>query len=134
MYNHKLILTNQMFEAGKTIPANTSADASTAGRAGGTKSRLAVTVTAATATSIDIGKQFILTLKECATETGTFVTPGAAPSMTVTYAAATDFAVGERIASLVLPENIGKWVKARVATNDAAATGTLNIFLEYLGA
>ncbi|MBT7082065.1 MAG: hypothetical protein HN929_11495 [Chloroflexi bacterium] len=132
MYKHKLLFDNQMFETGMTVPV-TATEASTGLRAGGTRSRIAVTVLAATEVKIADAKKFTISLKECATETGTFAAPAASSSMVTTMSAATTYAVGDRISSLVLPENIGKWVKAVITTDDTAPTGKIDVFLEYLG-
>jgi hypothetical protein len=138
MFNHKLIFENQMFKAGMTIPANAKTDAPTAVRVGGIPNRLAVTVVTKTETKITAAKKITITLTECDTEAGSFAAPTANPSMVVTMSATTPpaqtiYAIGDRIASLVLPENIGKWVKASITTDDTGATGTIDVFLEYLG-
>jgi len=136
MYKHKLIFENQMFEDGTTVPANTSTTIgdTTALRVDGTRSRMAVTVLAKTTVAIADTKTLTISLKECATEDGTFAAPTPdSHSVVITMSGATAYAVGDRIASLILPENIGEWVKPVISTNDAAASGTIDVIIEYLG-
>lgn len=138
MYKHKLIFADQVFELGMTLPVNTSATASTAVRAAGAPGRLAITITAADS-SVSIADTEILTLSllTSTTEGGSYAAPKHNPTITVTMDAAYTPEQDEVMASLLIPvgyldNETDKWIKAVVATDDAAAAGTINVFLEYM--
>ena len=138
--NHKLIFNNQAFQLGMTLPANTSAVATNALRAGGARGLLAITITAANAAvALAITKKLTVSLQVGATETGSFAAPKHNPTLVVTMAAAYAPAQNDVITTMVVPMGLisgdntaAKWVKAVVATDDAAAAGLINVFMEYL--
>lgn len=134
MYNHKLIFDDQVFEEGQTLPANTSDTSETPHRVDGTNGRLAICVTAADGdVAIADTKTFTLTYLECATEDGSFAAPAEKPSLVIAYDGAYAPDEGDVIGRLLLPVEVGKWIKPVIATTDAAAAGTVNVFLEYIG-
>jgi hypothetical protein len=138
MYKHKLIFDDQVFQLGMTMPVNTSAIATTAVRAAGAPGRLAITVTAANASvAIATTETLTLSILTSATEGGSYAAPAHAPSMVVTFTGAYAPAEGDVIASLLIPvgyldNETDKWIKAVVATDDAAAAGLIDVFLEYM--
>jgi len=132
MYNHKLIFESNMFEDGMTVPANTNADADAGMRVGGQEGRLAVTITAKTSCLIHDEDILTVTLKDCATESGSYAAISPAYSVSITHAADTTYAAGDEIISILVPPGVGKWLKPNIATDDAGATGTMNVFVEYL--
>ena len=141
MYKHKLINESNVFQLGMTLPVNTSATASTAVRAAGAPGRLAITVRAADANVVlaDI-KKLTISLLTSLTEGGSYVAPKNNPTMVVTMDAALAAEDEEWLGSLIIPighqfqgdELTDKWVKAVIATDDAAAAGLIDVFLEYL--
>lgn len=140
MYNHKLINESNVFELDMDIPVNTTTTASTAVRAAGAQGLLAVTVLA-NDSSVALASGSVLTIGilTSATEGGSFTAPAQAPSVALTLAAGVALApaAGDKIASLIVPGNTldvddDAWVKATIATDDAAAAGDIDVFLEYL--
>ncbi|MCP4127768.1 MAG: hypothetical protein GY753_11975 [Gammaproteobacteria bacterium] len=138
MYKHKLIFADQAFELDMDIPVNTSATASTALRAAGAAGRLAITAIANdAAVALADTKKFTISILTSTTEGGSYAAPEHAPSMVRTMSAAYDPDVGEVIASLLIPvgyldPETDKWIKAVITTDDAAAAGDIDVFLEYL--
>lgn len=138
MYKQKLIFESNVFELGMTVPQNTSADASTAVRAAGAPGRLAITVTAADGNvALADATTFTISIKTSTTEGGTFAAPAHAPSMVRTFSGAFTCDQGDVIASLLIPvgyldPETDKWIKAVTATTDAAAAGTIDVFVEYM--
>ena len=133
MYNHTLKFTDQAFQLGMTLPANTSATATNAMRVDGTNGRLAISLVAnGDDVALALGKILTVTYTECATETGTFAAPASKPSLVTTYAAAIAPTDGTKIVSMLLPTDVEKWVKVVVTTDDAAAAGEIDVVLEYL--
>ena len=134
MYNHKLIVEDQVFELGMTLPASNSSLCDNALRVDGTNGRLAVCVTAADDNVVlATTKKLTLSYTECDTETGSFTTP--APNQTLVKTASGSYQPdsGDVIMRMLLPTEVKKWVKTTLTTDDAAATGKVNVFLEYVG-
>lgn len=134
MYKHRTILENQMFQKELTIPVNTTATATTAMRTGRSQGALAITIVAADANvALAAGKSFTLGFTESDTEGGTYAAPKTDVSVKVTHASAlANVRIGTVLASLILPEDCGNWVKAIVGTDDAAAVGKANVIVDYL--
>lgn len=141
MYKTKLIFESQLFQSGLTIPQDDTVVCTTAHRMGGTFNRLAITVTAKTLVSIADTKVFTIALQEASTEAGVFAAPASNPKVEITMAGAGVYNAGEHIGSLIVPAFIAengqagaleKWIKAVIVTDDAACTGTLEVFIEYL--
>jgi hypothetical protein len=138
MYKHKLQFNDQVFQQGMTLPVNTSASATNAVRCAGAPGRLAITMVANGSVALANTKKLTMSILTCTTESGSFVAPKHAPSMVVTMNGAYAPAKGDVMASMIMPVGYlegesAKWVKAVVATDDAAAAGTIDVFLEYLG-
>lgn len=133
MYDHRLEFASQIFEAGMTLPVSTSAVASAAMRAGGAEGRLAICVKAADANVVmAIAKKLTLSITECDTETGSFIAAPYDVQAVRTLAAALAAEQGEELINLIVPRHAKKWIKVTVATDDAAAAGLIDVFLEYL--
>lgn len=133
MYNHKLQFADQLFEAAMTFPANTSATATNPMRVGGANGNLAITVVGAdTDVLLADTKIFTLSYTEATTESGVYAAANPAVSSVYTASGAYAPAVGIVMNRLVLPPDAGPWIKAVLATDDAAADGTVDVFLEYL--
>lgn len=132
MYNHTLVFDDQVFEQGLALPVNTSATAANPMRVGKAAGKLAVSVLAGDGNvALALGKKLTLSILESDAEDGPFTAPAAAPSLEITYAEAFTPDQGDKIASMILPVDAGKWVKAVVATDDAAAAGQIDVILEY---
>lgn len=122
------------FATGQTIPANTNADGDEGAlKVAKTMQRLRVVLAAKTTIALADTKALTMKLKSCATEGGSYADiPGA--SQTYTASGAKTWAAGEEIMSIPIPhdEDGGDFIKANVATTDAAATGTFDVFVEML--
>lgn len=132
MYKEKLQFDSQVFEEGMTIPANTNDTADTPQRVGGHDGRLAVTIKAATSTLIH--DEDILTVTFLDGPTSATADDALSPlhTVTLTMTADTTYAAGDEIISIIIPRGVNKWMTVNVATDDAGATGTIDIYLEYL--
>lgn len=138
MYKHKLQFDSQLFETAMTLPVNTSATAAAAVRAAGAAGRLAITVVASgSSVALADTKKLTIGILTSTTEGGSYAAPKHNPSMVVTMDAAFAPDDGELMGSLIIPvgyldAETDKWIKATVATDDAAAAGEIDVFLEYL--
>jgi hypothetical protein len=134
MYKHKLIFEDNAFQLGMTVPVNTSATATKALRVGRIQGNLAVTITAADGNvALATGTTVTLSLLGSETEGGSFVALApVVPSAVLTTSGAYAPEMGDRVMSLIVPEDCPKWIKAVVTTDDVAAAGKFNVFLEYL--
>lgn len=132
MYKHKLQFDSNLHEAGMTIPANTNADAAAGVRMGGQEGRLAITIVAKTQITVADTKIITVTVKDSLTETGSYVAVEPTLAAVKTASGETVYEAGDEIMSVIVPRGARKWVKPNIATDDAAVTGTMDVFAEYL--
>ena len=119
------------YNEGTTVPANTNTAGTNKLQTGQTNGQLEITLSAATAIALADTKVVTLTVTSSATEGGTYTEVGSA---TYTASGATAFAVSDVITSIVIPTNdkVLEWTAVNVATDDAAATGTYDVFVRYV--
>jgi len=134
MYNHKLRFASQIFETGQTIPQNTSDPAAVGLRVAGQEGNLAIVFRALTETTIAITENLILSMQDSDDDADTDAYAAIVPAHVLTIHATAEivYAVGDIIARIIIPAGTKDWVKPVLATDDAAATGTIDTFLEYL--
>jgi hypothetical protein len=133
MYKHKLIFDDQKFEGGMALPANANADCDTPMRVNGVNGKLAVTVLAASPVSLAAGATMTMALKEAEAEDDTAAPYAPAQSLVMTaptggYSAPT----GDTIMTMIVPVDFNNWCVPNIATTDPAASGTVDVILEYL--
>ena len=116
------------YNEGTTIPANTNTDGATNLESGKTNGQLEIVLAAATEIAVADTKTVTLSYSSSVAVAGTFVTHG---TTLVLMTADTTYAVGEVIASIIIPNDVQvlEFTKVNVATDDAGATGTYNVFL-----
>ena len=129
MYNHTLMVRGQIFEEGVPLPKTTPYTCATALNVGNKLGMLACTVTAKTAVTIAAGSTVTLTFHHGDSESGTYANHS---THTVTLAGALNVSPGGVVARVVLPPDTKRWLKALVSCSATGATGSINVFAEYL--
>lgn len=130
MYKNRLKANDMMFATQQTVPANTTTVLPNAIKAGGSgQSALAVTITAETAVGMGAGRALTLQLQE-STDGTTFTDREGIIS--ITYASAKTFAVGDVVYSALIPPTKKPYIKVKLGTNDATASGKVDVFCEYM--
>jgi len=118
-----------IFGDGITIPANTATLSSAIEiGAGGIAGAVSVVFQAKTACALADTKKITVYIASSATSGGTYITDA---TFVYTASGAKTFAIGEVIAELVIPRTANQFIKASIATDDATATGTVDIFASY---
>lgn len=131
MYGHTLRVNGEYLAQAQTVPANTTV----AGNAGPIKALspmggIEIVMVAKTDVVLATGKSLSLVPQDCDTQTGAYT--DMAVTWKKTHAAAKTYKAGETIARLTLPSDTRAFVKARIVTDDAAATGSVDVFSTYL--
>lgn len=123
---------DQYFGKDVALPSTTSKVCDTPLAVGQHHGSLAVTIAAKGAVSIPSTKKLTLTIQGADTEDGSFADIAGAPEMSISggASAATEFADGDIIGKLVLPD-MARYAKIKLTT-DGAATGKVDVFLSYL--
>lgn len=131
MYKHRQRVNGEYLAKAQTIPQNSSVAGNSGPiRAHNTMGGLELLAVAKTTLTLAATKSITITISDCDTETGTYV---ALPQVfKATYASGKVFAADDLIGVLPLPSTCRQFVKVTIATDDAAATGTLDIFSGYL--
>lgn len=122
---------DQYFEKGVTLPDSAGVVCANALAVGQHHGALAVTLVADGAVSIPAAKKLIVSVQGSGTENGVFADVASAPEMSVSGGAdaAAVFADGEVIGKLVLPD-MADYARIKLTT-DGAATGKVDVFLNY---
>ena len=123
---------DQYFGKDVALPSTTSKVCDTPLAVGQHHGSLAVTIAAKGAVSIPSTKKLTVTIQGADTEDGSFADIAGAPEMSISggTSAATEFADGDIMGKLVLPE-MARYAKIKLTT-DGAATGKVDVFLSYL--
>lgn len=120
------------FHSDITIPAATSTAGTVEIACGGVMGALGVAVVANGDIAIADTKKVTLTIKTSETEGGTYTT-AVTTQPVFTAAGAATFSDGEMIGkAAMVPEPSQMWWKVDVATDDAGATGKINVVPYYL--
>lgn len=115
---------NSYYGKAVTIPANTSTTSSALQTEGGQDSQLEVAVIAATAVTLAAAAVLKVILQTSAEESTSYQN---ILSREVSDTGALSFAKGDVIAVVPIPSDALKYTRVVVETNDAAATGTIDI-------
>jgi hypothetical protein len=129
MYKHILKEKGQIFEEAVTLPKTSAHVCANGLNVGNQLGMLACTLTAKTTVAIAAGKKVTVTFQHADSEGGPYAEYGAC---TVTTADALSVGPGGVVARCLLPPDSKKWIKAALACDDTAASGSLDIFIEYL--
>ena len=127
MYKHVLKERGQIFAEGVALPGpHVCAAGLKVGRQLGT---LACTLTAKNSVAIAAGKTLTVTFQDAGSEGGAYSDHS---SHAVTLAGALHVGQGGVVARIVLPLDARDWIKVKLACDDETASGTVDIFVEYL--
>ncbi|UZP67379.1 hypothetical protein N1030_17555 [Desulfovibrio mangrovi] len=131
MYKNQLTVYGEHLAKAQTLPANTTAAGNGGSRKAGSMLGAAeVVMVAATPVAIAENATLTLSLQESADDAVFADVPVLFRKAAV--GKAMSFAAGEVMARLPMPSDTAKYVKASMGTDDAAASGTVNIIFEYL--
>lgn len=128
MYKNILKAHDQLFELGVVLPKTAAYTCAQGLPLGTGQNALAVTIAAKTPVAIAAAKAFTVTLAESDDN----VTFADTVTMSVTYATAQVFTAGSAVCRFPLPALGKKWLKVKVSCTDAAASGSVDVFTEYL--
>lgn len=122
------------FATGQAVPQNGNADGDEGSlKIAKTMQSLRVVMAAKEPVTLANAKTITMKLKDCDTEDGVFNDVLGA-SISVTAAGAKTYAAGEEICSIPVPHDDegGDFHKVNIATDDAAAGGSVDVFVEVL--
>ncbi len=130
MYNHILRVNGEFLATAQSVSSTAATGNGGALRADNTQGALELVVAASGAVSIAADKSITVTLSDCDTEDGTYVSMPLL--LTKTFAAATSYADGDVIGKIPLPSDIGTFVKITLSTTNSTAIGAVDVFAAYL--
>jgi len=129
MYKHILKEKGQVFEEGVSLPKTSAYTCATALNVGNNLGMLACTLTAKSPVAVAAGKTVTIALQHADSRDGLYANHSA---HAVTLATVLAVSPGGVVARVVLPPDTKPWIKAVVSCDDAAASGSLDVFVEYL--
>jgi len=131
MYNHILRASDGYYATGQTVPQNTSAFGDEGSLfTGNAQGAMAISIFAKTDVVLADTKVLTLNIYDSA-DNSTFAL--FAKCTSVTADGETTYSAGDQIGDdYVLPPSANEWTKAQLVTDDAAVTGTVDVFLHYL--
>ena len=128
MYKHILMERGQIFEEGVALPLSATHICAAGLNVGNRLGMLACAITAKSNVSIAAGKTITVAFLHSDSD-GAY---GEHSSHTVTLAGALELGPGGVVARVVLPPDTRRWIKAALSCDDAAASGSINVFIEFL--
>ena len=128
MYKHILMERGQIFEEGVALPISAPHICAAGLNIGNKLGMLACAVTAKSDVSIAAGTTLTVTFLHSDSD-GAY---GEHSSHTITLADALELGPGGVVARVLLPPDARRWIKAVVSCDDAAASGSINVFIEFL--
>ena len=129
MYNHILKERGQIFEEGVSLPLAAAHACANGLNVGNKLGMLACTITAGAAVNIAAGAAVTISFRHADTADGPYADCG---THAVTLADALEAAPGGLVARVVLPPDTKPWIKAKVSCDDTGASGSVDVFVEYL--
>jgi len=129
MYNHILKERGQIFEEGVSLPLAAAHACAHGLNVGNKLGMLACTITAAGPVIIAAGKAVTVSFQHADAADGPYAEFG---THALTLADALEAAPGGVVARVVLPPDAKPWIRVGIACDDADASGTLDVFIEYL--
>ena len=129
-----LQVTDEFLATGQTIPKNTNANGDEGFKEiSGTLGALDVVFSAKTAVTLASSATFTAHLEDSADGTTSIADiPGASLTKSA-GATGSVYAAGTILARIPVPSTAKRYVRCNIATNDAAATGTIDAFVEFKG-
>jgi hypothetical protein len=129
MYKHILKARDQIFEEGIKLPLAAPHACANGLNVGNKLGMLACTLTAGTLVRIAAGAAITVSLQHADTAGGPYADCSA---HSVTLADALSVSHGGLVTRVVLPPDTKPWIKAQVDCDDADASGSIDVFIEYL--
>ncbi|MFV0421684.1 hypothetical protein [Oleidesulfovibrio sp.] len=130
MYNHTLRINGEFLASAQQMPANTQVTGNGGvSRAGSMCGAAEVVVKAVAPVTLAAGKSFTLHLEHGDAEDSLSVMPVA---FTRQYTDGLNATAGDIIARLPVPSDAGRYVRALLGTDDAAASGTVDVFMDFI--
>lgn len=132
MYKKYITDKDSYFATAQTLPANTSAFGDEGAKFSPSDAgAIEIVVRAKTACALADTKKLYLELYTAASESGTY---SLFSKLEITADGAQSWAVGDKILIFPVPTDLpNNWVKVKIGTDDAAASGTIDIFKHYVG-
>jgi hypothetical protein len=122
---------NEYYASGQTVPQNTNADGDDGPRQNsGAMGGISITAVAKTDVAIADTKTLTITVLDCDSETGSYVEIG--KICVLLSSGATTYEAGTVLGQFILPPSARSWTKINIATDDATATGTIDVFAEMI--
>lgn len=131
MYKNTLTVYGEHLAKAQSLPADASAEGNGGARRAGSMLGAAEVVMVA-ASSVTLAEGTTLTLMMQQSTDGETFTDIPVQFRKTVAASSMNVAAGEVMARLPLPSDAGSFVRAVMATDDAAATGSVDIIFEYL--
>ena len=128
MYKHILKERGQIFEEGVALPIHAPHVCAKGLNVGNRLGMLACAITASNSVSIAPGKTITVTFLHGDSD-GAY---GEHSSHAISFADGLDVGPGGVVARMLLPPDARRWIKATLSCDDAAASGALDVFAEYL--
>jgi hypothetical protein len=129
-YDNDLVAAGDYLASAQAVPKNTNADGDEGSVAlGGTLGKIEIRVKAASEVTIHNTKVITIIVQDSADDSS-FST--IATILSHTASGDKVWAAGDILARFVLPSNCRKYVKVNIATTDASAAGTLDIYPVYM--
>ena len=118
----------------QTLPQNTNADGNGGAiEASGVQGGIECIVRCSTAISIADTKTLTIKMLDGASASSMSDVPELDPFFTVTASgAAQTYAVGDELARITLPTNIRRYTKVNITTDDAAASGAVDVITRVI--
>ena len=131
MYGNRLTLHGEYLASDQAVPQNTSVDGNGGAlRLAGTLGSVEVGVTAASAVTVADGSSLSVRLEESDAKEGPFAYAGIGLDLTASGAPLT-FAAGEDLGRIALPSTLKEWTKAVITSDDATASGAIDVWLDF---
>lgn len=131
MYKHLVKVYGEDLIAESAVPQNTSLAGTNVISAGGTMASLQAVMLASEAVTITAAKAITLEILEDASKDGAFTSITGSKSITAPTGNLS-VPAGEVIMRVPLTEQTKDYIKAKVTTDDTAASGKIAVILEYL--
>lgn len=132
MYKNILRVNGEYLAKAQALPVNTSAPGNGGPiRAHNTQGALELALVAATQVGFTAGKSLTVTVQDCDTQSGSYADAPVLFKKTF-VAGANTIKAGEVIGVLPLASDVRPFVKVKLTTDDAAPSGTVDVFTTYL--
>ena len=131
MYNHSIKSARDKLATAQALPQNTSAYGDEGSlEFSGTQGALEIVVACNTAITIAAAKKLEIELYDSADDSAFAAVDGC--KVVITDSSETTYAAGDEICRINPPSTLRQYAKIRFLTDDAAASGAVDAWLDYL--